>query len=210
MTGRIGAPPRPDEREVERRRRLAHRRRNKILMITAYASAAFLVLISGAGTWIYFKLNGNIKSSAAAPHASGVQAAGANAAGQRPVNVLIMGSDTRAGKNGTVVGGGLKDSSGYGHSDTTMLMHISADHQHATVMSIPRDTVTQLPACAGGRLGQINAAYSPGGPTGARPLAQTMTHIYIDPMLILDLNGVVNIVDAVGGVPRCPSTPVND
>ncbi|HXA62571.1 MAG TPA: LCP family protein [Streptosporangiaceae bacterium] len=210
MTGRIGTPPRPDEHEVERRRRLARRRRNKILMITAYVSAACLVLISGAGTWIYFKLNGNIKSIAAAPHASGVQAAGANAAGQRPVNVLIMGSDTRAGKNGTVVGGGLKDSSGYGHSDTTMLMHISADHQHATVMSIPRDTVTQLPACAGGRLGQINAAYSAGGPTCARTMVETMTHIYVDHMIIIDFNGFVKMVDAVGGVPVCVPTAVND
>jgi anionic cell wall polymer biosynthesis LytR-Cps2A-Psr (LCP) family protein len=63
------------------------------------------------------------------------------------VNLLLAGSDTRAGQNGFQDPADLQASSGAGNNDVTMLLHISADHQHATVVSIPRDLLVSIPGC---------------------------------------------------------------
>ena len=59
-----------------------------------------------------------------------------------PVTFLLMGSDQRTGAG----------NEGYGNfegarSDTTMLVHVYPDRDSAVVVSIPRDTVVDLPAC---------------------------------------------------------------
>ena len=54
---------------------------------------------------------------------------------QEPLNVLVMGSDTRDGE-----GNNIDDLTGGGErSDTTILLHVSADRQRAYGISIPRD-----------------------------------------------------------------------
>jgi anionic cell wall polymer biosynthesis LytR-Cps2A-Psr (LCP) family protein len=63
------------------------------------------------------------------------------------VNMLLTGSDTRTGQGGFQDRADLAGSSGAGNNDVTMVMHISADHQHATVISIPRDLLVNIPAC---------------------------------------------------------------
>lgn len=172
------------------------------------------MLLGGAGTWFYFKLNGNINSFD--PETKNRPAeAPPNAAGQRPVNVLVMGSDTRAGANGIV--GGAADSSGFGNSDTMMIMHIAADHQHAMVMSIPRDTVITIPDCkdAKGRtrpsqLGQVNWAFSIGGPKCAQAAIEQLTGIRMTHTIVIDFHGFVNMVNDIHGVPVCVPKAVND
>ena len=59
------------------------------------------------------------------------------------INVLAIGSDTREGAN-SVVGG---DSPGL--ADTTMVVHLSADNTWAAGVSIPRDSMVQMPDCVG-------------------------------------------------------------
>ena len=181
-------------------------------MITGITLGVVFALLGGAGTYLYFKLNGNISS--VDPNQLGNRPA---AAPGKAENILLMGSDTRAGKNGSVVGGGLKDSSGYGHSDTEMIMHISADHKHAMVMSLPRDLVITLPACKNGKgqtipahLAQVNAAYTIGGPLCAEKTVESLTGIRMNHLIVIDFNGFVNLVNDVGGVKVCVPTAVND
>ena len=57
---------------------------------------------------------------------------------QEPLNVLVMGSDTR-----DCDGCDLDNEAGGNASDTTILMHLSADRERAYGVSIPRDTVVQ-------------------------------------------------------------------
>ena len=58
-------------------------------------------------------------------------------------NILLIGSDTRIGKNGNI-GGAV----GCNCSDTLMLLHISPGHHEATVVSIPRETMVPILQCA--------------------------------------------------------------
>ena len=65
-----------------------------------------------------------------------------------PENILLLGSDTRSGDNGERAGNtDASTSDGVANSDTQMIAHISADRQHVTVLSIPRDTMIDAPTC---------------------------------------------------------------
>ncbi len=204
--------PEPDYTRTGRRAQDRRQRRRKALMITGISLGVVFALLAGAGTVLYFKLNANINS--VDPSKIGNRPA---AGPTKAENILLMGSDTRAGKNGSVVGGGLKDSSGYGHSDTEMILHVSADHKHAMVMSLPRDLVITLPECknAQGRsiaphLGQINAAYTVGGPLCAEKTVESLTGIRMDHLIVVDFNGFVHLVNDIDGVKVCVPQAVND
>ena len=229
MSGWTGAPPRPvppeddpfalpgpgrpDEPDTRSRRALNRkRRRRKTLMITGIVLGTIAALVLGLGGYWYYKLNSNISS--VDPDQNGPRPA---AAPGKAENILLMGSDTRSGKNGAVVGGGLQDSSGFGHSDTEMILHISADHKHALVMSLPRDLVIDLPSCKNAQghtipphLGQINAAYALGGPLCAEKTVETLTNIRMDHLLVIDFQGFVNLVNDIGGVEVCVPKAVDD
>jgi LCP family protein required for cell wall assembly len=133
------------------------------------------------------------------------------------MNILLMGSDTRSGANGSVGAGSTADSSGYGNSDTEMIMHIAGDRKSAEVMSLPRDLVTTIPACktaSGGteqqHLGQINSAYAEGGPACAMKTVEAMTNIRMDHTVVVDFAGFEHIVSDIGGVPICLPKAIND
>ncbi|OLZ58016.1 transcriptional regulator, partial [Streptomyces sp. IMTB 2501] len=118
------------------------------------------------------------------------------------------------------LGGGCSKTgvqTGNGNADVEMVVHISADRSNATVMSIPRDTMTQVPACRDsqsgqstpGYYGQINSALSYGPACQVATIHQ-LTGIPIDHFVKLDFSGVVKMSDAVGGVPVCVSDDVYD
>jgi LCP family protein required for cell wall assembly len=98
-----------------------------------------------------------------------------------------------------------------------MVIHISADRSNATVMSIPRDLMTQLPACtdtanhtsSSAQWGAISAAlnYGPGCSVAA---VHQLTGIPIDHFMMVDFSGVVAMSDAVGGVSVCVDNNVYD
>ena len=67
------------------------------------------------------------------------------AGNNEPLTVLLMGSDSRAGKDNR--GYGSASEFGGARSDTTILLHVSADRKSAIAVSIPRDTLITLPQC---------------------------------------------------------------
>ena len=88
----------------------------------------------------------------------------------RAVNILVMGTDSRQGAN-NIDGGAATESSA--RSDTTMIMHISADRKRIQVVSIPRDTMVDIPECksADGTItdsmyAQFNTAFANGAGSG--------------------------------------------
>ena len=133
------------------------------------------------------------------------------------VNILLIGSDTREGegndayadRDGTIGGGA--------HSDTNLLVHLSADRSSATVVSIPRDSMTPAPPdCSSTApkdqwgMRQWNQNYSLGG-TGC--LIRTLegnTGVFIDHYAVVDFRGFKQMVDALGGVEVCTSTAIDD
>ncbi len=129
------------------------------------------------------------------------------------VSILVMGSDSREGKGNT----------GYGkfegaRSDTTMLLHLYPDRKSAVVLSIPRDTVTQLPSCKSSTSGatlapvtdRFNASFSRGGPGCTVKSVEKLTGITVDHFVVVDFNGFKRTVNALGGVPVCLTRPVQD
>jgi LCP family protein required for cell wall assembly len=115
-------------------------------------------------------------------------------AGDRPAavegaqTVLLLGSDAR----GTDEGEDLS-----GRSDTIMLVHIPADHESVSVMSIMRDNWVDIP---GHGEGKINAAMSLGGVPLVVQTVEQFVDTRIDHVAIVDFESFAAISDSLGGV----------
>ncbi|MEV0275281.1 LCP family protein [Streptomyces sp. NPDC050610] len=168
-----------------------------------------LVVLATAGAgWVYFKLNGNINTFAADGIAR--ERPKSSAAGQ---NVLIIGSDARTGGNDKL-GGGDKDD--VGRSDTAFLLHIYGDGKHAVGVSIPRDSLVDIPPCKlpdGSWTHEqnntmFNAAFSvgqspKGNPACSQNTIEKMTGMRVDHTVVVDFEGFSAMTSAVGGVKVC-------
>jgi len=132
-----------------------------------------------------------------------------------PINVLVMGSDTREGANAKGTGT-VADTPGL--SDTTILLHLSADRQFAYGVSLPRDAMVQRPACRRkdgkgvdpGGLTQFNAAYAIGGPACTVKTVEDLTGVRINHFVVVDFVGFKAMVNAINGVTICVPSAVND
>ncbi|KUM86935.1 LCP family protein [Streptomyces sp. NRRL WC-3774] len=188
-----------------------------MLKIAGICLALLVLGTAGVGWWFYQHLNGNINSVALNGKGGSEKA---DAFGRTPINILVMGSDGRTSKADCKLGGGCSQTgvqSGYGNADVQMVVHISADRSNATVMSIPRDTMVDIPACkdsesgqsTSGYYGQINGALRYGPACQVATIHQ-LTGIPIDHFVKLDFSGVVKMSDAVGGVSVCVNSNVYD
>jgi LCP family protein required for cell wall assembly len=132
----------------------------------------------------------------------------------QPFTVLLMGSDSRSGKDNR--GYGSAAEFGGARSDTTILLHVSADRKSAIAVSIPRDTLITLPKCkidgktVGGYEGKFNAAFDIAGPGCTIKAVEEMSGLNIDNFMMVDFGGFKRIVDAIGGVEICLKEDVND
>lgn len=196
-----GAKPRPSRR----------RRRLRVLALSA---ALLLLAAAGTGWWLYQRLDANIRTDTVTAKELERHEA------ERPVpvvrdarNILLIGSDTRDGKGNGKYG---RDS-GTQRSDTTILLHLAADGESATAVSIPRDLMVDIPACRStdgtegeARLAQFNWAYQYGGAACTIRTVEKLTGIRIDHHMIIDFRGFKRMVDAVDGVEVCLEEPVDD
>ncbi|NUS09149.1 MAG: LCP family protein [Nonomuraea sp.] len=136
------------------------------------------------------------------------------------LNVLLVGSDTRAGKGNAKYGQQLARTADAGgkRTDTIILMHISPNRDQARLISFPRDSMVQIPRCKNEatkaemppRRGMINSAYNDGGIACTISTIETLTQIRINHFVEVDFSGFKNIVDALGGIEICLKSGVND
>ncbi|MEU8714937.1 LCP family protein [Streptomyces sp. NPDC048663] len=192
-------------------------RGRRVLKALGLITAALVLVTAGAGWWFYEHLNGNI-NSVSLDGKGGTEKA--DAFGRTPINILVIGSDGRTSSEDCKLGGGCRTTgvqTGNGNADVEMVVHISADRSNATVMSIPRDTMVNVPACkdtksgqaTSGYYGQVNSALEY-GPACQVDTVHQLTGITIDHFVKLDFSGVVKMSDAVGGVGVCVSSDVYD
>ncbi len=106
---------------------------------------------------------------------------------QKPFSLLILGVDT--GDAGRV---------DQGRSDTMMLMTVNPAKEQSTIVSIPRDTYTEI--VGHGTTDKINHAYAFGGPSMAINSVQNLLDVPIDYYVSVDMKGMKDLIDAVGGV----------
>ena len=128
-----------------------------------------------------------------------------------PLNVLVLGSDTRDGEGNQIDG-----ESGGGVSDTTILLHVSGDRTRAYGISIPRDSIVDRPTCGeddeipGGTGAMWNEAFAYGGAACTIRQFEATTDIRIDHFIEVDFNGFKGMVDAIDGVPVCLPQAIDD
>ncbi len=132
------------------------------------------------------------------------------------LNILVVGSDSRAGPN-RGFGAGITGQ----RSDTIMVLHIAPGKQGVIVLSIPRDSVVPILSCppeagsAGqlaqpGQVEQINATFAVGGPGCLFKTVEQTTRLHLDHFIQLDFNGFEKVINDLGGVSICLPFAIND
>jgi LCP family protein required for cell wall assembly len=121
----------------------------------------------------------------------------AEPSGERPADqpgttYLVVGSDAREGLAGQ-------------RTDTIMLLHTGDGPP--LLMSLPRDSIVEVP---GHGTDKINAAFSIGGPELLVQTVEGSTGIRVDDYVQMGFDGLVELVDAVGGITICPESAMKD
>lgn len=211
------APAGPGRRGSRRRRPGGEktdrpRRRRRALRWSATVLAVVILGTAGAGYLYYQHLNGNIqKGRRANGDDSKAQRTAPNAAGQTPLNILLIGSDSRNSKENVKLGGSRDHAGDPPLADVQMLIHLSADRKSASMVSIPRDTRVDIPECKDPATGKvypptndiINVTLARGGAGCTLLTWENLTGVYIDHWMTIDFAGVVRMADAIGGVDVC-------
>lgn len=137
----------------------------------------------------------------------------------RAVNILVVGTDSRSGASGEVGAGDADDVPGL-RNDSTMVIHVSADRSRVQIVSIPRDTLVDIPACKhrdgttseptsddmfnnamvyGSNGGDDQEDIAP-GIACVKSTVEKLSGMSIDAFMVVDFAGFINMIDALGGV----------
>lgn len=210
-----------------------HRRRGVVVAGRAAAAlAAVLALLLTGGAWQWQTVKNNSLNKVSALDQSSRDIVDPNAQfGDE--NFLIVGVDTRLGANSTLGAGGTDDAAGT-RSDTIMLVNIPASRERVVAVSFPRDLAITPIQCEPwdpqtGTYGPIwdettqsygpeqvytetklNSAYAYGGPKCLVTAIQKLSGLSINRFMAVDFSGFAKMVDAVGGVEVCTTTPLID
>lgn len=215
--------PRHTAGRPRRVRHASHLRHHTFAKVSALVALAAVSFVGTAAATAYIRLEGNIETHDVSDL---VDELPPPAAGQvttrrdptdpnagRALNLLVMGSDVRDGENALI--GGEEEGM---RSDTTILVHISADRSRMDLVSIPRDTRVTIPPCNfhdGSQSRQQSARFNAAFSIGARnndvseaaactiQTVQSLTGVPIDGWVVVDFAGFRNMVDALGGVDMC-------
>ena len=197
------------------------RKHRAVRGVALVLAGTFAFIATGAGA-VVFKLQHNIESIDISDRLAAVEGLPAaptedpeDPTAGRPVNILLMGSDDRSGDNAAIGGdaGGMR-------ADTTIVAHISADRSRVELVSIPRDSLVDIPACemTDGTMtkprsgAMFNSAFAIGWDNGgdiasaascAMVTVMSLTDVYLDGFVVVDFAGFQSMIDAIGGVPIC-------
>lgn len=146
---------------------------------------------------------------------------------------LIVGMDSRAGANAAMNVGTTEDAGG-ARSDTIMLVNIPANRKRVVAVSFPRDLAITPIQCEAwnpdtGEYGplynsdtkkwgpknvytetKLNSTFAFGGPKCLVKEIQKLSGLSINRFIAVDFAGFAKMVDALGGVEVCSTTPLKD
>lgn len=221
-TGRSAAPAR--SRRGRRRTMVAGRAAAAVIAVLA------LTLTGGAWQWQSAKNNMLNRVSALDPDSRDIVDPNAQFGDE---NFLIVGVDSRIGENSELGAGTTEDAAG-ARSDTVMLVNIPANRERVVAVSFPRDLAIEPMKCEPwdpqtGEYGPItdpdspmygaeevyteyklNSAYAVGGPKCLVKVIQKMSGLSVNRFMAVDFAGFSKMVDALGGVEVCTTTPLED
>lgn len=131
-----------------------------------------------------------------------------------PINMLLIGSDTREGQGSTEYG-----PAGAELADVMILLHINQARTSAVALSFPRDLMVAMPECPNPDGGdpypakeyvQINSTIKYGGPACTLLTIQKLTGVRIPYLAMVDFKGVIEMTSEIGGVTVCVAQDIND
>lgn len=183
------------ERMYGRRRRALSRPKNWLVLGAAAAVTASALLVPR----LLFGLEPELREKAEPAESTKLT---------EDVNILVLGSDHRDGRNGERIDA---------RSDTILVAHLSAEGRGAEVVSIPRDTLVDLPDCTtpegrtvpGGRAA-INTAFTIGGADCTRKAVERLSGLRLDHTVVFGFEAFKKAVDALGGVEITVTEKVDD
>jgi LCP family protein required for cell wall assembly len=173
-------------------------RQRRAYLAICGAMSAVVLFVSGAAWGFTSYINDSIGR---------VNAGTAGTPSSGPLNLLLAGVDVRSGLTrhqqlALHVGDTVSS-----NSDTLMLIHVSADRDHVTVVSLPRDSWVSIP---GHGMNKINAAYGLGGPKLVVQTVEQDTGLTVNDFVQVNFLGFVKVIDALGGVNICLPFGVDD
>lgn len=153
--------------------------------------ALTLIVFLGAGTYIYHILNSAKDTLDKTYNGSNVTKSrdvSSVLKDKRPISILLLGTDTGdLGRDDT------------GRTDTIIVATLNPETKTTTLTSIPRDTKVKVPDSVNS-YDKVNSAYTIGGVSTAIETIQDTLDIPIDYYVLVNMRGLTQIVDAVGGI----------
>ncbi len=208
--------------------------RRRVMLAGRSLAAVFAVLAlamtGGAWQWQSTKNNMMNRISALDPDSRDILDPNAQFGDE---NFLIVGIDSRFGENADMGAGNTEDAGG-ARSDTIMLVNIPANRERVVAVSFPRDLNIEPMQCEAwnaetGEYGplydeetgtygpdeiytetKLNSAFSFGGPKCLVKVIQKLSGLSINRFMAVDFAGFSKMVDALGGVEVCSTTPLED
>ncbi|MED4023453.1 LytR family transcriptional regulator [Priestia aryabhattai] len=169
-----------------RRRKRRKPKKKRALKITM---AIILVLILGVGTYAY-SIWHSVEKTFTQTHeplnrdVSEKRSEKVSFSKRDPISILLLGVDQRSGDRG--------------RSDSLILMTVNPKEQSMKMVSIPRDTRTEI--VGKGTTDKINHAYAFGGVDMAVNTVEKFLDVPVDYYVQVNMESFKDIVDAVGGV----------
>ena len=199
-TSIAGRPPRGGKRKLVRPRHTVAKVIVATLLALALATGVSVVLV-------YNHWNGNLNQKSLAGQLKNRPDKQGSDGPQEPLNILVMGSDTREGEGNNIDGMTLSGE----RSDTTLLIHLSANRKFAYGISIPRDTLVDRPECyeedgtpiPAAQDVMWNDAFSVGGPACTIQQFEQISGVRVDNYAVIDFRGFKDMVNALDGVEVC-------
>jgi len=211
-----GEPTGPRLGRIRLRRPGSGRRRHSVtsIILASLAVLTATVLVGGTLTaYLVFRRDWNDINRISVLKDLGKQLPPAD---PNALNILLIGSDSRAGPNkqfGAEVEGQ--------RSDTVMVVHIAPGAHQVIVLSLPRDTMVPILSCTPepgapgqqaqpGQVEQINATFAYGGPGCLWETVEETTGIHLNDFIELTFTGFEHVIDDIGGVNVCLPVAVHD
>jgi LCP family protein required for cell wall assembly len=222
----------PFPEPIARAKKPKSRRRVVLAGRSLAALFAVLALAMTGGAWQWQSAKNNMlnRVSALDPESRDIMDPNAQFGDE---NFLIVGVDSRYGQNADMGAGGTEDAGG-ARSDTIMLVNIPANRERVVAVSFPRDLAIEPMECEpwnpeSGEYGplydeetgsygpdeiytetKLNSAYSFGGPKCLVKVVQKLSGLSVNRFMAVDFAGFSKMVDALGGVEVCSTTPLED
>ena len=193
------------------RRRGGRSRRHTVAKVLLSTTLVLALVVGLSAVYFLRKFSGNIEVVDVLPQLTDRPSKIAVEGPKQPLNILAMGSDSREGAGNNIdglTGGGER-------SDTTILLHVSADRERAYGVSIPRDSMVARPECNRGTIpgsdrAMWNEAFALGGEACTMQQFEQLTGIRLDHFVVVNFQGFKDMVDAIDGVEVCIPQTIDD